>query len=46
MQIADLRHGFNSFALCSASSISAGGVFSVFFMKALRITTRCSLAVT
>jgi hypothetical protein len=46
MQIADLRQGFNSFALCSASSIPAGGVFSVFLMEALTITTRCSFAVT
>src|SRR4051812_7036599 len=46
MKLADLGHGFSSFALCSAKSISPVGVFSVFLMKALTMTTRCFFAVT
>ena len=45
MEVADLRHGFTSLARCSARSISALGVFSVFLMKVLTMTTRCSRAV-
>src|SRR5207247_4913277 len=44
MQVSNPRHGLNSLALSSASSISPAGVFSVFLTKALRMTTRCSLA--
>ena len=46
VEFGDFRHGLSSLASPQRRFDLAVGVFSVFLMKALRITTRCSFAAT